>query len=103
MAHSEDGLNDMAPETMTAAVLTAPGRFEVKRVPVPQCGPDDVLIKVLRVRRVRNRRAHFSGTLFGRLFAIDPGSRVLRGYCQVGERVTALKVGQRVIGDINIG
>ncbi len=34
---------------MRAAVLTKPGRFELREIPVPSCGPNDVLIKVARV------------------------------------------------------
>jgi 2-desacetyl-2-hydroxyethyl bacteriochlorophyllide A dehydrogenase len=102
-AHSEDGLNDMAPETMTAAVLTAPGRFEVRRVPVPRYGPDEVLIKVVRVGVCGTDVHIFRGLYSADCLPLIPGHEFSGVIAQVGERVTALKVGQRVIGDINIG
>ena len=34
------------PKTMKAAVLTGPGRLEVREAPVPEPGPEDVLIRV---------------------------------------------------------
>ncbi|TGV73410.1 dehydrogenase, partial [Mesorhizobium sp. M2D.F.Ca.ET.145.01.1.1] len=34
--------------TMRAAVLTAPHRFELREVAVPEVGPDDALIRVQR-------------------------------------------------------
>ncbi len=34
------------PRTMKAAVLTAPGRFELLDRPVPVPGPEDVLVRV---------------------------------------------------------
>lgn len=44
---------------MKAAVLTRPGRFELREVPVPECGPDDVLVRVSRVG-VRGTDVHVS-------------------------------------------
>ena len=38
----------MTPETMHAAVLVEPGRFELREVPVPQIGPADALIRIAR-------------------------------------------------------
>lgn len=35
-------------ETMQAAVLVTPGRFEIREVPIPVIGPDDVLVRVDR-------------------------------------------------------
>ncbi|HET9488897.1 MAG TPA: hypothetical protein VFR64_03935 [Methylomirabilota bacterium] len=35
-----------APRTMRATVLTAPHRFELLERPVPQPGPEDVLVRV---------------------------------------------------------
>lgn len=37
---------DRVPDTMTAAVLVAPGRLEVGPVPTPELGPDGVLVAV---------------------------------------------------------
>ena len=34
-------------ETMRAAVFRGPREFEVTHIPVPQVGPDDVLLRVL--------------------------------------------------------
>lgn len=34
------------PRTMQATVLMAPHRFEVREVPVPEPGPEDVLVRV---------------------------------------------------------
>ncbi len=31
---------------MEAAVLNGPGKVEVQGVPIPECGPDDVLLRI---------------------------------------------------------
>jgi len=36
----------MGVSQMEAAVLTGPGRLEVQRLPIPECGPDDVLLRI---------------------------------------------------------
>jgi L-iditol 2-dehydrogenase len=34
------------PKTMTATVLVAPHRFELRECPVPEPGPEDALLRV---------------------------------------------------------
>lgn len=93
----------MIPTTMRAAVLTEPGRIELRQVPVPSCGPGDVLVAV--------RRAGICGTdihMFNGHFARDslpiiPGHEFSGVIAATGSAATRHAVGTPVVADINVG
>ncbi|MER9333131.1 alcohol dehydrogenase catalytic domain-containing protein [Mesorhizobium sp. M0293] len=89
--------------TMRAAVLTAPKCFDVREVPLPPIGPEDVLVRV--------QRTGICGTdihIFNGHYAVDrlpliPGHEFCGTIAERGANVRHLAVGTRVVVDINIG
>lgn len=80
---------------MKAAVLHAPGDLRVEDVPVPEIGPNDVLIEV--------KAAGICGSDIGRVmvtgtyrFPTIPGHEFAGRVERVGDAVTHLKAGDRV-------
>ncbi|MBB2204066.1 zinc-dependent alcohol dehydrogenase [Gluconacetobacter takamatsuzukensis] len=90
-------------DTMDAAVLMAPGRFEVTRVPIPAVGPDDVLVRVDRCGICGTDVHIFHGHYAADRLPFIPGHEFTGTLARLGERVSGLAVGQRVVADINIG
>jgi len=93
----------MGSNTMQAAVLVAPKRFEVREVPLPQTGPDDVLIKVDRCGICGTDIHIFNGHYAADRLPLIPGHEFAGTVHRLGERVAGLRPGQRVVADINIG
>lgn len=93
----------MLPATMKAAVLVKPGAFEIRSVDLPSYGARDVLVKVARVgvcgTDVHIYRGHYAADWL----PLIPGHEFSGTVAAVGEDVTTVKPGQRVIADINIG
>jgi len=89
--------------TMKAAVLTQPGHFEVRDVSVPECGPDDVLVKVARVGICGTDVHMFRGHYAADRLPLVPGHEFSGTVAEVGGSVSTVALGQRVIADINIG
>ncbi|GLS35070.1 dehydrogenase [Mesorhizobium tianshanense] len=89
--------------TMRAAVLTTPKCFDVREVPLPPIGPEDVLVRV--------QRTGICGTdihIFNGHYAVDrlpliPGHEFCGTIAERGANVRHLAVGTRVVVDINIG
>lgn len=90
-------------ETMKAAVLAEPGRFEVKDVPVPQIGPGDALIRVERCGICGTDIHIFNGHYAADKLPLVPGHEFSGTIAAVGSDVSHLAVGAKVIADINIG
>ncbi|MBB2203173.1 zinc-dependent alcohol dehydrogenase [Gluconacetobacter tumulisoli] len=90
-------------ETMQAAVLLEPGRFEVREVPIPQIDPDDVLVRVDRCGICGTDVHIFHGHYAADRLPFIPGHEFTGTLDRMGERVSGLTVGQRVVADINIG
>ena len=91
------------PKTMRAALLTAPRLFEVQNVPVPQIGPDDVLIRVERCGICGTDVHMFNGHYALDRLPIIPGHEFSGTIAAAGTNVGRFQSGQRVIADINIG
>lgn len=95
------------PASMKAAVLGDPGRIEVVDLPVPDPGPEDVLVRV--------HRASLCGTdvkILDRTFFKDggpepgtfvPGHEYAGTVVGVGESVDELWVGDRVVSEAHRG
>ncbi|MGO4334001.1 zinc-binding dehydrogenase [Labrys sp. KB_33_2] len=90
-------------ETMRAAVLTRPGAFEVRDVPIPRIGPDDALIKVDRCGICGTDIHIFKGHYAADTLPFIPGHELTGTVSRVGDRVQGFEVGQRVVADVNIG
>lgn len=88
---------------MRAAVLVAPRRFELRDVPVPGIGPDDVLIRVLRTGICGTDMHIWNGHYAADKLPMVPGHEFCGRIAALGERVSHLSRGQLCIADINIG
>ncbi|WCR19644.1 alcohol dehydrogenase catalytic domain-containing protein [Paracoccus alcaliphilus] len=88
---------------MQAAVLVAPHRFELREVPRPQIGPDEVLIRVTRTGICGTDLHMFHGRYAADDLPIIPGHEFCGTIEQVGANQRHLTPGQMVVADINIG
>jgi 2-desacetyl-2-hydroxyethyl bacteriochlorophyllide A dehydrogenase len=91
------------PTTMKAAVLVAPERFEIRDVPVPVPGPDDVLIKVKRCGLCGTDMHIYHGKYSADRLPLIPGHEFSGHIAALGDAVTGLALGQSVTADINVG
>lgn len=89
--------------TMRAAVLTAPKRFELRDVPVPTIGPEDVLVQVTRTGICGTDVHIFNGHYAADKLPLIPGHEFCGTIAVRGANVRHLAVGTRVVVDINIG
>ena len=90
-------------ETMRAAVLTEPGRFDVREVPRPEPGPDEALIKIARTGICGTDIHIFHGKYAADNLPMIPGHEFTGTVDVVGSGVSGLKEGQPVVVDMNIG
>jgi len=90
-------------ETMQAAVLVAPRRFDVRTVAMPAVGSDDVLIRVERCGICGTDIHIFNGHYAADRLPLIPGHEFVGRIARMGDRVKGFSVGQRVVADINIG
>lgn len=93
----------MIPELMKAAVLTAPRNFVIQQVPVPAYGDDEVLIRVTQSSVCGTDVHIFNGHYSRDRLPLIPGHEFTGEIAAVGQRVSTLSPGQRVVADINIG
>lgn len=91
------------PATMRAAVLVEPGRFELRHVPLPVIGPDDVLVKVKRCGLCGTDMHIFHGNYSADRLPLIPGHEFSGQIAALGGAVTGLALGQGVTADINLG
>lgn len=89
--------------TMRAAVLTAPKRFELRDVPLPEIGPEDVLVKVTRTGICGTDIHIFNGHYAADRLPLVPGHEFCGTIAERGTKVRHLAIGTRVVVDINIG
>lgn len=89
--------------TMRAAVLTAPGRFEIKDVPRPTIGRDEVLVRITRVGICGTDVHIFNGHYAAENLPMIPGHEFTGVIAELGEGVTGLSLEQPVVVDMNIG
>jgi L-iditol 2-dehydrogenase len=96
----------MIPETMQALVLPKPGKFEVREVPVPPPGPQEVLCQIRAVSICGSDPEILRGDLAGRWppsYPFIPGHEWSGEVVAVGEGVVDFKVGDRVSGEAHRG
>ncbi|MXN48478.1 alcohol dehydrogenase catalytic domain-containing protein [Shinella kummerowiae] len=89
--------------SMRAAVLTAPKRFELRDVPVPAVGPEDVLVRVARTGICGTDIHMFNGHYAADKLPLIPGHEFCGTIAELGANVRHLAIGARVVVDINIG
>ena len=85
------------PEKMRAMVLTAPGQpLRLVQMPVPQPGPDQVLIRVHACGVCRTDLHIVDGELTQPKLPLVPGHEIVGAVVRVGEHVARFRVGDRV-------
>jgi 2-desacetyl-2-hydroxyethyl bacteriochlorophyllide A dehydrogenase len=90
-------------KVMKAAVLVAPRQFELRDVPVPECGASDVLIKVERCGICGTDLHIYHGNYSADRLPLIPGHEFSGTIAELGSEVKGLRVGQAVTADINLG
>lgn len=87
-------------EFMKALVYEKPGDCKIKELPMPDCGDDDVVIKVMAasICKGADRRHHTVGHSLGR-YPITTGHEFAGYVYRIGKNVTTVKVGDRVTAD----
>jgi L-iditol 2-dehydrogenase len=89
----------MTPATMRAAVLHAAHDLRVEEVPVPTCGPDDVLVRIRACGICASDLHYYEHGAIGRYVVREPmivGHESAGEVVAAGERVTSLAPGARV-------
>jgi len=83
--------------TMRAAVVVEPNRIEIQQVPVPEPGPDEVLIRVMAVGVCGSDLHFFVGRLQAETaYPMVLGHEFAGTIAALGPGVTGYEVGQRV-------
>jgi L-iditol 2-dehydrogenase len=90
-------------ETMRAAVLIEPGRFEVKEVKRPEPGRGEALIKIARTGICGTDMHIFHGAYAADKLPLIPGHEFTGHVAALGQDVAGLEDGQPVVVDMNIG
>lgn len=91
--------SEMIPETMKAAVMHTPGHIAIEQLPVPEAGPDEVLIKVMAVGVCGSDVHYFEHGRIGPYVVRKPiilGHECAGIVVACGERVTRFAPGDRV-------
>ncbi len=88
--------------TMKAAVFEAIKKIVVKEVPIPEIGPDDVLIKVKNTGICGTDWSIYNGWYSADKLPMIAGHEFSGVISQVGKNVKGLKEGDRVTADINM-
>lgn len=91
------------PMNMQAAVLVAPGRFELRQVPVPVIADDEVLIKVSRCGLCGTDIHIYQGHYSADKLPLIPGHEFSGRIVKVGAAVQGIEMGTAVTADINVG
>ncbi|NVH74108.1 zinc-binding dehydrogenase [Paraburkholderia sp. JPY432] len=88
---------------MKAAVLVAPMQFDIRDVPIPECGAFDVLIKVERCGICGTDLHIYHGNYSRDRLPLIPGHEFSGTIAAIGDAVQGFTHGQRVTADINLG
>ncbi len=90
-------------KSMRTAVLVKPGKFELREVPRPEFGPDEVLVRITRTGICGTDLHIFKGEYAQERLPFVPGHE-FAGYVEdAGRDVVGLTEGQAVVADMNIG
>ncbi len=89
--------------TMRAAVLVAPGHFDVRDVPRPDPGEGEALIRIARTGICGTDLHIFHGAYAADRLPLIPGHEFTGHVAALGRGVAGLTEGQPVVVDMNIG
>ncbi|EJT99239.1 GroES-like protein [Dacryopinax primogenitus] len=89
------------PQEMQALYYSKPQVFDVRTVSVPQCGDDEVMIKV-GACGVCGTDQHIHNGEFISKFPLIPGHEVVGEIVQVGKNVHDFKPGMRAVADVGV-
>lgn len=87
--------------TMRALYYTEPFKFDIRQVPIPKCGDDDVLLKV-SCCGVCGTDGHIHEGEFIAKFPLIPGHEAIGRVVEVGKNVKDFQLGDRVVADVGI-
>lgn len=87
-------------QTMRAAVITAPHRFEVREMPVPVAGPGQVLVRMMAAGVCGSDHHLYHGANPNATYPRIPGHENAGIVAVVGEGVERVAVGDHVIVDL---
>ena len=94
------------PATMKALVLTSPGKFEIKQLPLPQPGLGEVLCRIRAVAICGSDPEIIRGDLAGTWppsYPFTPGHEWSGEVAALGEGVSGFAPGDRVAGEAHKG
>lgn len=86
---------------MKALWYSGPREFEIRDVPIPSVGPDDVLLKVTCCG-VCGTDAHIHEGEFISKFPLIPGHEAIGNVVDMGSNVTGFSKGDRCVADVGI-
>ncbi|KAI4517781.1 chaperonin 10-like protein [Schizophyllum commune] len=87
--------------TMKALVYSEPTKFEIKQVPKPKIGDDDVLLKV-SLCGVCGTDLHIHEGEFIATFPLIPGHEAVGSVIEMGKNVKGFDVGDRCVADVGV-
>jgi L-iditol 2-dehydrogenase len=99
-------MRDAIPRDMRALVLTSPGQFEVRDVPVPEAGPGEVLCRIRAVAICGSDPEIIRGDLAGTwppAYPFTPGHEWAGEVVAVGPQTAGFAPGDRVVGEAHKG
>ncbi len=88
---------------MQAAYLVEPEMFELREVPIPAPGPDEVLVRIARTGICGTDIHIFHGHYAADKLPLIPGHEFTGTVAGWGKDVEGLSEGQKVVVDMNIG
>ena len=88
---------------MRAAVLTAPHALALREVPDPEPGPEDVIVRVSRCGICGTDLHIWHGRYSADRLPLVPGHEIVGTVDRIGDAVTDLAPGTRVVVDNAIG
>jgi len=89
--------------TMKAAVLVKPQKFEIHERPIPKPSAGEVLIRVSQCGICGTDIHIFNGHYAADSLPMVPGHEFTGTIAAIGEGVDRLKIGKKVVVDMNIG
>jgi L-iditol 2-dehydrogenase len=85
---------------MKALVINKPGELEVKDLPAPAIGPDEVLVRMRAVGICHSDYELYSGKYIIPIdYPVTPGHEWAGEVVELGKAVTDVKAGDRVVGE----
>ncbi|KAH9941175.1 chaperonin 10-like protein [Epithele typhae] len=87
--------------TMKALWYDSPLNFQIKEVPIPKCGDDELLLKV-SLCGVCGTDGHIHEGEFIAKFPLIPGHEAIGTIVEMGKNVKDFAIGDRIVADVGI-